>query len=112
MAGLHGAENLFGHQFTVKGTLLENVPPGVTTWTVPVVAPAGTVVVISDFDFTVNTAGVPLKVTLVAPVSLVPRIVTAVPTAPEVGCYRKGSKPKERLNTVPQPDPAHPVPPN
>jgi hypothetical protein len=49
--------------------LLESVPPGVTTWTVPVVAPAGTVVVISDGETTVNVAGVPLKVTLVAPTS-------------------------------------------
>ena len=42
-------------------------------------------VVILDFDFTVNVAGVPLNVTLVAPARLVPRIVTAAPTTPEVG---------------------------
>jgi hypothetical protein len=52
---------------TWKGTLLDSVPPGVTTSTVPVVAPDGTVVVISVADTTVNTAAVPLKVTLVAP---------------------------------------------
>ena len=41
---------------TRNGTLLESVPPGVTTWTVPVVAPAGTVVVISEGETTVNLA--------------------------------------------------------
>ncbi len=35
-----------------NGTLLNSVPPGVATWTVPVVAPAGTVVVISDGETT------------------------------------------------------------
>jgi len=61
------------------------VPLGVTTWTAPVVAPAGTVVVISELETTSKTAPVPLKVTLVAPVRWVPRILTAVPTEPEVG---------------------------
>jgi hypothetical protein len=51
--------------------------------TVPVVAPTGTVVVISDFETTVKAAAVPLKVTLVLPVNSVPRIVTAAPTDPE-----------------------------
>jgi len=46
---------------TVKGMLLERVPLVVTTWTVPVVAPVGTVVAIHDADFTVNDAGVPVK---------------------------------------------------
>ena len=59
-----------------KGTLLESVPLGVTTWTVPVVAPFGTVVVISELETTSKTAPVPLKVTLVAPVRFVPRILT------------------------------------
>jgi len=40
---------------------------GVTTSTVPVVAPAGTVAVISEGETTVKTAAVPLKLTLVAP---------------------------------------------
>jgi hypothetical protein len=44
---------------TVKATLLERVPPGVTTWTVPLVAPAGTVAVISDFETTVNVKFLP-----------------------------------------------------
>ena len=81
----------------------------------PVVAPVGTVVVISDFDFTVNVAAVPLKVTLVAPVRLVPRIVTAAPTAPEVGCVStNGPRPTDRLKTVPQPNGAQllALPPN
>ena len=53
---------------TWKGTLLVSVPLGVTTWTLPVVAPAGTSVVIKELETTVNVAAVPLKVTLVAPV--------------------------------------------
>jgi hypothetical protein len=40
--------------------LLESVPPGVTTWTVPVMAPEGTVVVISDFYSKVKVAAMPL----------------------------------------------------
>jgi hypothetical protein len=52
---------------TWKTTLLKSVPQGVITWTVPVVAPAGTVVVISDANSTLNAAATPLKLTLVAP---------------------------------------------
>ena len=55
-----------------KGTLLDSVPPGVTTWMLPLVAPLGTVAVIRDSEVTVKVAGVPLKVTLVLPVSFVP----------------------------------------
>src|ERR1700724_872151 len=89
---------------TRKTTLVVSVPPGVATWTVPVVAPAGTVVVISELDTTVNVAGVPLKLTLVAPVKLVPKILTATPTLPEVGCvFTKGARPVASLNTVPSP---------
>jgi hypothetical protein len=50
---------------TRKFTLLESVEVGVTTWTLPVVAPVGTVVVISVLEATVNVAAMPLKVTLV-----------------------------------------------
>jgi hypothetical protein len=51
-------------QSTVKGTLLESVPLfRVTTSTVPVVAPVGTAVVISELETTVNVAALPLKVT-------------------------------------------------
>jgi hypothetical protein len=53
--------------------LLKSVPPGVTTWTFPLVAPAGTVAVISEGETTVNTAAAPLKLTLVAPFRSVPR---------------------------------------
>jgi len=38
------------HGFTWKGTLLESVPCGVVTLTLPLVAPAGTVVVISELE--------------------------------------------------------------
>src|ERR1700722_5087662 len=87
-----------------NATLLESVPPGVTTFTVPVVAPVGTVVVISELETTLKVAAVPLKVTLVAPVSLVPRILMAAPTLPEVGnASTNGPSPTERLNTVPMP---------
>jgi len=69
----------------------------------PEVAPAGTVVVISELETTVKTAAVPLNVTLVAPVRLVPRIVTAFPTLPEEGSVStNGPRPVDRLKTVPQ----------
>ena len=51
-----------------KLTLLVRVFPGMLTLIAPVVAPTGTVAVMWVFDTTVNVAGVPLKVTLVAPV--------------------------------------------
>lgn len=73
------------HFVTRNTTLLLSVFLVVFTSTVPVVAPEGTLVLISDFDMTVNFAAVPLKVTLVAPVRFVPRILTAAPTLPEVG---------------------------
>ena len=41
-----------------KGILLLNVPVGVTTFTVPMVAPQGRVVVISELGTTVNAAKV------------------------------------------------------
>jgi hypothetical protein len=58
------------------------VPPGVVTAMGPSVAPTGTVAVICVPRFTVKLAGVPLKVTAVAPVRRVPVIVTEVPTGP------------------------------
>jgi hypothetical protein len=61
---------------TRNGTLLESVPLGVTTWTVPVVEPAGTVVAIWEFEITWKTAAVLLKLALVVPVRSVPRIST------------------------------------
>ena len=74
---------------TRKFTLLFSVPLGVTTSIFPVVAPVGTVVVINEPEFTVNAAGVPLKVTLVAPVRLVPSILTAYPPAGGRFCFHK-----------------------
>src|SRR5262249_27281271 len=88
--------------FTRKTTLLLSVPLGVVTWTLPVVAPVGTVVLISVRETTVNLAGVPLKVTLVAPVRLVPKIWTGFPTLAEVGFVStKGPRPADKLKTVP-----------
>src|ERR1022692_2362052 len=87
---------------TRKDALLESVPLGVTTWTFPLVAPAVTVVVISELETTVKTAAVPLKLTLVAPVRLVPRILTAAPTLPKGGRgFTNGPRPTDRRNTVP-----------
>jgi len=64
---------------------------------VPVVAPTGTVVVITDGAATLKTAAVPLKVTLVAPVKLVPKILTVAPTFAEVGCvFTNGPSPVAR----------------
>jgi hypothetical protein len=75
---------------TRKDTLLTSVPAGSTTRTWPLVAPAGTVEVISDLETTLKTAAVPSKLPLVAPVRSVPSIVTAVPAWPEVGrCFHK-----------------------
>ena len=86
----------------MKGRLLESVPLSVTTWTVPVVAPAGTVVVIKALETTVKTADVPLNVTLVAPVRSFPRIWTGASTMLEVGrVSTNGSRPTDRLKTVP-----------
>jgi hypothetical protein len=45
----------------------DTTPLGVVTVSLPVDAPAGTVVVTSVEETTVNTAGVPLKLTLLAP---------------------------------------------
>ena len=72
----------FNYGKTRKAMLLGSVPPGVVTVTFPVVAPAGTVVMISVAETTVKLAAVPLKLTSVAPVKLVPRTVTLDPTRP------------------------------
>src|SRR5579859_159931 len=91
--------------FTRKGILLESVPLGVTTWTVPLMAPVGTMAVIAvPVKLTVNEADVPLNVTLVLPVRLFPRILTNDPTLPEVGrVSTNGPRLTARLNAVPQP---------
>jgi hypothetical protein len=70
---------------TVKFCELVAIPSGVVTLIGPVVAPEGTVVVILVFEFAVNVADTPLKVTLVAAMRSVPVIVTGVPTGPLVG---------------------------
>ena len=88
---------------TLNATLLLSVFLVVTS-TVPVVAPDGTLVSISDFEMILNFAAVPLKATLVAPVRSVPRILMAAPTLPELGSVStKGPRPMDRLKTVPQP---------
>ena len=59
---------------------------GVVTVTGPVVVPTATMAVMLVAEFTTNElAAVPLKLTLVAPVRLVPVIVTLVPTGPVAG---------------------------
>ncbi len=70
---------------TRKGTLLVSVPFGVTTVRLPVLAPLGTVVVISVLETTVNVAARLPKLTLVAPVRFVPRMVTFAPTLAPAG---------------------------
>src|SRR5580700_5061168 len=91
-------------QNTRKGTWVDNVPLGVTTSTLPVVAPAGTAVVISVGDTTVKVAPTPLKVMLVAPVRSVPRIFTLRPRQLAVGTVStNGRSPIDSRKTVPQP---------
>lgn len=71
---------------TVKRVVVFKGPlPGVVTVMGPVVAPAGTVVVIVPEGLTVKVAATPLNETPVAPVKVVPIIVTAAPTGPKVG---------------------------
>jgi len=69
---------------TVKRVVVTKGPlPDVVTVMGPVVAPAGTVVVIVPEGLTVKAAGTPLNETAVAPVK--PVIVTLVPAGPKVG---------------------------
>src|SRR5215467_14946728 len=69
---------------TVKRVVVIKGPlPGVVTVMGPVVAPAGTVVVIVPEESTVKVAATPLNETAVAPVK--PVIVTPVPTGPKIG---------------------------
>src|SRR5262245_29762750 len=70
---------------TVKLEALVAVPPGVVTLSVPLVALAGTVVVIWVLVTTCNAAAIPLNRAAGAPVKLAPAIVTLAPTAPLVG---------------------------
>ena len=68
---------------TVKRVVVIKGPLPVVTVMRPVVAPAGTVVVIVPVGSTVKAAAAPLKETAVAPVK--PVIVTLVPAGPKVG---------------------------
>src|ERR1017187_4089074 len=87
---------------TRKATSLKSVPSGVVTRTLPVVAPAGTVVEIAEAETTVKPAAVPLKVTPVAPVRFVPRMMTPSPTFPVADTvFTNGPSPVDSLNTVP-----------
>jgi hypothetical protein len=78
------------------------------TLSLPVVA-GGTVATISELETTVKVAGVPLKVTSVAPVKLFPRttmimimIVTLVPPAARGGTVCTiGGRSMARLKIVP-----------
>src|SRR5438067_1659977 len=70
---------------SVEFVALVPVPVGVVTLMVPVVAPAGTVAVICVAESTWNVAAVPLNFTAVAPLNVLPVMVTAAPTAPLVG---------------------------
>jgi hypothetical protein len=67
---------------TMKSSALVAVPAGFVTVIFPVVALAGTVVVILISELRVKVAGMPLNLTDVVPVKFVPSIVTLAPTAP------------------------------
>ena len=69
----------------MKLAMLVAVPAEFVTLNGPFDAPTGTVAVMLVAELTVNVAAVPLKATAVAPVKLVPVMVTAPPTAPLAG---------------------------
>src|SRR5271155_160381 len=90
------------HFATRNAKLLLSVPLGVVTSTVPVVAPVGTVVLISELETTLKPAAAPLKVMLVAPVRFVPKTITFLPTLPDVGSVpTNGPSPTLNLKAVP-----------
>ena len=70
---------------TVKLNADDIVPLGVVTETGPVVAPTGTVALITKLLSTVKVAGVALNVTAVAPVKPLPTMVTLEPGRPILG---------------------------
>src|SRR5277367_4671064 len=104
LAHTHLNALLLTSYFTTNETLLVSVlPPEVVTVTLPEVAPAGTVVVISVAETTVKAADVPLKLTAVAPVKPLPRILTFVPVFPTVGAvWTKGARPVVNPKIVPK----------
>jgi hypothetical protein len=69
----------------VKLVALVAVPPAVVTLHVPLLAPAGTVVVIDVAETTVYEAATPPSATALAPVRFVPVNVTLAPTDPLAG---------------------------
>jgi len=84
-APLAGAKEVMAG-VTVKRVVVTIGPlPGVVTVMGPVVAPAGTVVVIVPEGSTVKGEATPLNETAVASVKVVPVIVTTVPVGPKVG---------------------------
>ena len=85
---LEGVNELIvgGGRVTVNEDELLAEPPGVVTEIGPVVAPPGTWAVMSVDELTTKLgSAVPLNVTLVAPVKLLPWMSTLVPTGPLVG---------------------------
>ena len=60
-------------------------PTGVVTTTNSAPVPAGTIVVIVVSLMKLKEAGVPAKVTAVAPVNALPEIVTVIPANPVFG---------------------------
>src|SRR3989442_10446949 len=76
---------IVGGGMTVKLLALLAVPPAVVTLIGPVEAPLGTVAAIEVDEFTVKPALTPLNRTALAPVKLVPLMVTLVPTGPLAG---------------------------
>jgi hypothetical protein len=100
---------LSGEKLAIDGntrnfTLLFSVLPDAVTVTNPVVAPSGTLAQMRVFETTVNAAAVPLNMTQLTSARSVPRILTGVPTLPEVGSVStNGPSPTARLKTVPAP---------
>lgn len=78
-----GAKELMAGVIVKRVVVTIGAWPGVVTVMGPVVAPAGTVVVIVPEASTVKVAATPLNETAVAPVK--PVIVTPVPVGPKIG---------------------------
>jgi hypothetical protein len=93
LVGLNDVMVGSGDGVTVKFVALATVVPCLVTEIGPVVAPAGTMAVICEFEFTVNVALVPLNRTRLAPVKPTPVITTDVPITPLVGLNDVIAKP-------------------
>ncbi len=70
---------------TLKAVALVAVPTGVVTVTRPLDPPLGTSATICFAVSEMMPAGIPLKVTLVAPSRCLPVMETVVPSGPELG---------------------------